>query len=273
MGDYGTFALMPVSGALASTEDARASTFSHDQELAMASYYRVRLETWKATAEVTPTERAASFRFTFETNRDAWIILEAFAGKALASVEIHPAERKITGVARNVRGTPPTSFGSHFVIVFDQPFVAHGTWTGETAKPGETKLEAAEPMGAFARFDVKPGTAVTCRVASSYISLEQAERNLASEIGAADFDTVRKRAGIALERDARARAGGRRLRRAAPDVLHGALSIPCSSRRNFTSLMRPGNLNIGRPTTARCTPARFIRTAGSGTPSAPSIRC
>ncbi len=194
MGDYGTFALMPVSGALAFTEDARASAFSHDQELAMPSYYRVRLETWKATAEVAPTERAAAFRFTFEGTGDAWVVLEAFAGKALASVEVHPAERKITGVARNVRGTPPASFGSHFVIVFDQPFVAHGTWSGETAKRGETKLEAAEPMGAFAQFDGKPGIAVTCRVASSYISLEQAERNLATEIGTADFDTVRQRA-------------------------------------------------------------------------------
>lgn len=194
MGDYATFALLPVAGLLAVHEDDRASLFSHDQEVAMPSYYRVRLETWKVVAEMTPTERAASFRFTYETPREAYVVLEAFAGKALASVEIHPQERKITGVARNVRGTPPAGFGSHFVIVFDQPFTAHGTWSGQTTQAGQTKLEAAEPMGAYVKFEVAAGQQVTCRVASSYISREQAERNLELEIGKADFETVRQRA-------------------------------------------------------------------------------
>ena len=55
--DYAVFSLMPVSGKLAVKEDERASDFSHAEEVAQPSYYRVRLDTWKATAEVTPTER------------------------------------------------------------------------------------------------------------------------------------------------------------------------------------------------------------------------
>ncbi len=59
--DYAAFALMPVSGKLAVKEDERASEFRHEEELAQPSYYRVRLDTWSATAEVTPTERCARF--------------------------------------------------------------------------------------------------------------------------------------------------------------------------------------------------------------------
>ena len=63
--DHASFALMPVSGELAVTEKARASIFEHENEIAQPSYYKVHLDTWKVTAEVTPTERAARFRFTF----------------------------------------------------------------------------------------------------------------------------------------------------------------------------------------------------------------
>jgi len=60
--EYGSFALMPVSGKLVVHENDRVSTFSHAEEIAQPSYYKVRLDTWEATAEVTPTERAARFR-------------------------------------------------------------------------------------------------------------------------------------------------------------------------------------------------------------------
>ena len=60
--DHATFALMPVAGRLAVSEADRASTFEHTNEIAQPSYYKVYLDTWKATAEVTPTERAAQFR-------------------------------------------------------------------------------------------------------------------------------------------------------------------------------------------------------------------
>jgi len=61
IGDYADFSLMPVSGKLAVTEDDRASTFSHKNEIAQPSYYKVHLDTWDTTAEVTPTLRAARF--------------------------------------------------------------------------------------------------------------------------------------------------------------------------------------------------------------------
>jgi len=191
IGDYASFSLMPVFGKLAVTEDDRASDFRHATEVAQASYYQVRLDTWKATIEVTPTERAASFRFTFEESGDAYVVLDAFANGS--SVEIIPGGNKIIGVCRNNNGGVPNNFSNHFVIVFDRPFTAHGTWTPDAIHAGQTKL-ADGHAGAYFGFKVKKGKPISCKVASSFISPEQAQRNLDREIGKEDFDAVRRQA-------------------------------------------------------------------------------
>lgn len=189
--DYANFSLMPVSGKLAVKEDDRASEFRHESEAARPSYYRVRLDTWKATAEVTPTERAASFRFTFEEGGDAYVVLDAFANHSL--VEIIPGENKVVGVCRNNNGGVPNNFSNFFVVVFDRPFVAHGTWTPDGVQEGQGKL-SAKHAGAYVKFNVSAGQVVGCKAASSYLSPAQAQRNLDREIGDANFDTVLQRA-------------------------------------------------------------------------------
>lgn len=189
--DYANFSLMPVSGKLAVTEEARASEFRHETEQAHPGYYRVRMDTWSATAEVTPTERAASFRFTYENAGDAYVVVDAFPKHS--EVEIRPAERMILGICRNHNGGVPDGFANYFVIVFDQPFTAHGTWTPDAIQENALKLDA-EHAGAYLKFDVPAGGTVTCRAASSYLSHEQAQRNLQREIGTANFDAIKQRA-------------------------------------------------------------------------------
>ncbi|MCU0858371.1 MAG: GH92 family glycosyl hydrolase [Pontiellaceae bacterium] len=187
IGDYANFSLMPVFGKLAVNETDRASEFRHETEIARPSYYSVHLDTWKATMEVTPTERAAGFRFTFEESGDGYVVLDAFTNGS--EVEIISGENKVVGICRNHRGGVPENFANYFVIKFDQPFVSHGTWTPEAVQEGQVKL-AAEHAGAYFGFKVSAGAAITCRVASSCISPAQAQRNLDREIGGRDFDTV-----------------------------------------------------------------------------------
>ena len=198
IGDYANFSLMPVSGKLVVTENDRASTFRHEDEIAQPSYYKVHLDTWNATAEVTPTERAARLRFTFEQPGDSYVVLDVFGTKRISSVKIIPAENKITGVARSYHGRAglpvQENFGNYFVIVFDRPFAASGVWTTNSIQPDVTELQGAQALGAFLKFDTGTDHVVGCKVASSFISAEQAEQNLAREIGAADFATIRQRA-------------------------------------------------------------------------------
>lgn len=193
IGDYADFSLMPVSGKLVVTENDRASVFSHEREIAEPSYYKVHLDTWKATAEVTPTLRAARFQFTFETPGDAYVVLDVFQSENVSSVEIIPAENKIIGIARNNRGGVPDNFGNYFVIQFDRPFSDYGVWSGNEIKTQVAKL-AGQHVGAFLKFDTAGNKMVGCKVASSFISPQQAELNLQKEIGDASFDTIRARA-------------------------------------------------------------------------------
>ncbi len=211
IGDYAAFSLMPVCGRLAVNENDRASAFRHEEERAQPNYYRVRLDTWKAIAEVTPTERCARFRFTFEGDGDAFVVLDAFPGNSM--VEIIPAQNKIIGISRFNHGGVSANFANYFVVVFDRPFAAFGTWTPDGTQPDKIRLEAKH-AGAFVRFEVsshptvlppkarelglksdgkKSSRMIECKVASSFISPEQAMRNLEKEIGGADFDTVRRR--------------------------------------------------------------------------------
>ena len=191
IGDYASFSLMPVSGKLAVTEEERASEFRHQMEVANPSYYRVRLDTWKTTAEVTPTERAARFRFTFEEAGDAYVVIDAFDNGS--SVEIFPAKGRIVGICRNNHGGVPDNFSNFFVIEFDQPFAGYGTWTPEGVQVNEVKL-SANHAGGYLKFSLPAGGTVSCKAASSFISPAQAQRNLEREIGTADFDSVRHRA-------------------------------------------------------------------------------
>lgn len=65
MNDYGAFAIMPVTGKIRFSESDRANWFSHKSEIAKRYYYKVYLADDDISTEITPTERAARFRFTF----------------------------------------------------------------------------------------------------------------------------------------------------------------------------------------------------------------
>jgi len=192
IGDYAMFSLMPVSGRLVVSDVERASEFRHERETAQPSYYSVDLDTWGVRAEVTPTERCARLRFTFDKPGNSYVVLDGFDKGA--SVQIIPGENKILGAVRYRCGQVPEIYSSnYFVIVFDRPFTTNGVWSAANVQPGRTQL-AGKQAGAFVQFDTGSDKVVGCKVASSFISPEQALRNLAQEVGDRDFDTLRRQA-------------------------------------------------------------------------------
>ena len=192
MNDYGQFAVMPVTGAKRFTQDARASWFSHKAELSKPDYYRVYLADSDVTAELTPTERAAQFRVTFPKSDDSYIVVDAFDKGSY--VKILPGQRRVIGHStRYARGPLPKNFRNYFVIEFDQPFTSTDTWQGGALLESQLETEGLH-SGALLGFKTAKGQKVHMRVASSFISIEQAERNLERELGQDDFDTTRAKA-------------------------------------------------------------------------------
>lgn len=186
--DYGQFAIMPVTG-LHFTEDDRASWFSHKSEVVKPYYYSVYLADHDATFEITPTERAASIRITFPQSDSAFVVVDAFDKGSY--VKILPGENKIIGYSTKNNGGVPDNFRNYFVLVFDRPFTFQTIWKGKEAVPGILELNDSH-VGAVVGFKTKKGEKVNAKVASSFISPEQAELNL-KELGSDDFDMVVKK--------------------------------------------------------------------------------
>jgi len=152
----------------------------------------VYLDTFKVRAEVTPTERCARFRFTFDGAGSSYVVFDGFDKGA--SVQLIPGENKIVGSVRYHCGQVPNIYSSnYFVIVFDRPFTTNGVWSADGIQPGVTQL-AGKQAGAFVQFDTGSDKVVGCKVASSFISPEQALQTLQQEVGEAGFDTVRQQA-------------------------------------------------------------------------------
>ena len=187
MNDYGQFALMPGTGRVKMDEDARASWFSHKSEEVHPYYYRVYLADFDVITELTPTERAARFRFTFPQTDSAYVVIDALDKGSY--VKVLPAENKIIGYTTKNSGGVPANFRNYFVVVFDTPFTASQVYRDGAVVP-EVFEVTANRAGAALSFRTRRGETVQARVASSFISPEQAERNLA-ELGADDFDTVK----------------------------------------------------------------------------------
>lgn len=177
MNDYAVFSLMPVAGDLVVNEDDRAMAFKHENEVAKPHYYKVSFDNG-TTTEISPVERGAHMRFSFPKD-DAFIVLDGYTKNS--RVEILPEERKIVGWVDNGRFVP-ANFKNYFVITFDQPFFSYGTWENRdnTVTKGGKEAEGAG-KGAYLQF--KKGAVVQVKIASSYISLEQAERTMRNELG------------------------------------------------------------------------------------------
>jgi predicted alpha-1,2-mannosidase len=192
MNDYGAFAIMPVTGKLKFTEDDRASWFSHKAEVSKPHYYSVYLADANVTTEITPTERAAQFRFTYPKTDSAFVVVDALNKGSY--IKIIPAERKIIGYTkRYARGPLPSNFKNYFVLIFNKDFNIAKTWKGNRLVKDSLEIES-DHSGAVIGFKTTNGEKVTAKVASSFISFEQAELNLKRELAADDFEATKAKA-------------------------------------------------------------------------------
>ena len=206
IGDYAAFSLFPETGKLIVDENKRASWYSHKAEISKPHYYRAYLANYDVVTEITPTERASQFRFTFPESDQAHVLIDAFNMGSM--VKITPMEKKITGYCRNNSGGVPDNFHNYFVIIFDKEFSEIATWKDSVLTTGNTMAEGNHVM-AILTFKTKKGEQVHARIASSFISPEQAQLNLDKELGKMTFDQTKSKAEEAWNNEfARVKAEG-----------------------------------------------------------------
>lgn len=175
--DYAVFSFMPMT-ALVVDENKREAKFSHANEIAKPNYYKVQFDN-KISTEISPSERGAHLRFTYPKGEKSILVLDGY--NRTSGVQIHPKENKITGWVSNGEGFR-NNWKSYFVIQFDQPFKAYGTWENKNNTSFADSL-SAEGRGKGAYIEFQPGATVQVKTASSYISMDQAALNLKNELG------------------------------------------------------------------------------------------
>nr|WP_321412145.1 GH92 family glycosyl hydrolase [uncultured Carboxylicivirga sp.] len=185
--DYGQFSLFPLTGDLKIKGDDRESWFSHKAETAKPHYYKVYLADYDVTTEITPTERAAMFRFTFPENDQSYVLIDAFDHGSY--IKLIPEEKKIIGYTTRNSGGVPENFKNYFVVEFDKAFETSDVWSKDQLVPEVKELKDYH-VGAAIRFKTAKGEQVHAKVASSFISFEQAELNL-KELGNNSFDELK----------------------------------------------------------------------------------
>ena len=141
--------------------------------------------------------RVGHLRFTFPEGSDPYILLEVTRASVmgsdnptnftypLGSVHIDPAAREITGHNPErqdflIGPSPAPSFAGYFVARFDAPFASWGVSKDGSTSANETDGNGAQLSG-YVRF-ANASSAVNVRVGVSFISVDQARRNLEDEV-------------------------------------------------------------------------------------------
>lgn len=185
--DYGQFSIMPVVGRPEFDQERRASWFAHKGEEAKPYYYKVYLADYDVVTEFTPTDRAAMFRFTFPENDKSFVVVDAFDGGSF--VRIDKENNRVVGYTTRNSGGVPQNFRNYFVVEFDKPLTYIATFCNGKLAEGVTEQQSNH-VGAVVGFSTEKGEQVHARVASSFISEEQALLNL-RELGDKSFEQLK----------------------------------------------------------------------------------
>ena len=175
LGDFGQFCIMPEVGAAHVNPVRRSSPFNHRREVARPYVSSVYLNRYKISAALAPTRRCAILKFTFPASRQARILIDARQGGV--AMRFNAARHMVSGWTTANNGGAPANFACYFVAQFDQPWTASRAVTSTLKKPlGQRHAYA------MLTFNTTGNAVVKMRVATSFISLAQAQENLTREV-------------------------------------------------------------------------------------------
>ena len=198
--DYGSFTLMPLLSPVALDAEGRSSAFSHNKEEAHPYRYGVDLLDTGIHAEITGSERSGMMKFTFPAGHDTgWLAVEDNVRLGSGSIQVDPNRQEILGVNpvhRIYAGSGQSAgFSGYFVIKFDRPFRVGGTWAGKQRHEGALTQDSAEGSpGTFVSFALSGDVTIRAKIGTSFVSVDEARKNLAIEIPDFDFDAAAGRA-------------------------------------------------------------------------------
>ncbi len=221
--DLGDFLIMPTVGKLqlnpgtaANPSSGFRSRFSHTTEVAEADYYKVKLEDYNITAELTSTTRVGFHQYTFPKTDSAHIILDLmyniynYPGKDVWTYVRVLNDSTVVGY-RQTRGWARNRT-VYFAMKFSQPFVEYGYKSFSTNEPyagfwrrfNLTKnfpLMEGHDLRAYFNFSTKLDNKIKIKFALSPVSMDGAMENMQAEVPGWNFQSVKKEGQLAWQKE------------------------------------------------------------------------
>lgn len=218
MGDYGYVSVMPEIGKLKTHPQERKLPFSHTNEIVSPYYYSVKMDAGNNKSiktELVARERCSMMRFTFPESNESHIVVqginiddtpEPFWNPELNSkaqrleqmtsfVSINKDKNEIIGYNTDRHclslGPELKNFKGYFIIQFEKSFDAFGTWNNDSVMQSGSELVGKKRIGAYVSFSTKKNEIIKAKIATSFISIEQARENMSKEIPDWDFEIVK----------------------------------------------------------------------------------
>lgn len=193
MGESAEISVAAGTGSVHTSFSNRGLKFSKDDEISTPQYYKVKLQTaqnnMNITAELTSTSRVGRLRFSFDSVDSNFVVVQATRKKINGEIFVDPVNREIYGYNPERQDSvlgPFTAddFKGYFVAQFDTDFESYGIGLGDVLSEMSVK-GSGEELSAYVTFkpanDNKPAV-VGVRVGVSYISYDQARKNIENEV-------------------------------------------------------------------------------------------
>jgi len=190
MHDYGCVNIMPVKGIPGVNPEQRASYFKHENESASPGYYSVYLDNYNIRAEITATLHSGFLRFEYPETNDAYLFFDVDPEEGWVP-DTPPSYVKIIPDKNEVVGYNTNNFVGYFYAKINKKIGSYGIWYDDKIINGKKKIELRKKCGVFIKFSTNQNEIVLVKIGTSFISIDQAKKNLEDEIKDWDFENIR----------------------------------------------------------------------------------
>jgi len=168
------------------------SKFSHENEFASPGYYKVLLDDYNVTAELTATNRTGFHRYTFPKSEESNIIIDLLNRDRVIDSEINIiSDTEISGFRRSVRWAKDQHV--YFYAKFSKPFKDFGISINDTVVKN-IKTAKGKNIKGFVNYSTKEGESILIKVGISSVNIEGAKKNLNTENKDWQFDKIKSEA-------------------------------------------------------------------------------
>jgi predicted alpha-1,2-mannosidase len=193
---YGNILVQATTGAPAPLD----SLSPRADEKASAGYYGVTLARYGIGVEITAARRSAIYRFRYPQSGAANLLFDVShcllatpahgESQYLTASEVHVVSATEVAGSSSVAGgwnKQPVPYTVYFYARTDRPAASWGTWLNGSLQPGSKSASSAAQSNAGAWLTFEPGQTVLMKIGISFLSVDQARKNLDAEIPGFDF--------------------------------------------------------------------------------------